>query len=697
MEKSHTTIKTSFKNIIIDEYIEDKIKKAVTNVNKIVILTNQFLNAYLLDRFYKKKKFPPINRTLIRYAQEMVTERFNKNRETNKLRENMKDYFDIHFNKCVFIEEDIISRSHLTKCLSYEEINIITDIKNNVTQHFFQYIDKAVNLTFNTREYYFRIKNDKKLSDDEKTIKIKKMNDVIKQIKTDISMFHKPCSSPSKYHKFIKEIRKNIIPKDRKKKIALTKEYPLAYDIKVSPFSYLHSMFYLNDLIYEKNEKNEKEHKKGINYKKVKLFQVIPQRTNIIPCHITIDSPALSELSWGKKEYMEFRTASKKKTPDEDLKRLWSLAFDLDDRVFKDKKIFKFAYMITTNGYDVSVLFERKNENEKLFTKKEKEILEKGKYLSKVKIKPWMKKRKLIAIDPNLGDLNHCAMYIDGEKKTGKKKNYLIEERYTRGQRNRDMDVTKFSKQMNDFKNQTIIAKKTVTEHEREFSQKYDSKSPKDFLKYCKEKNNLNRTLFDHYSDEFYRKTKWYRYINTQKSENKFMKRFEKSFGKPDECLVVYGDWSKDQAQKGNEPGISKRMRKVIKNYGYPLYLINEYKTSITCHKCHGKNENNFHEHVKKSVQKKLDKELIPKKVERKNYCGMKKVKKKKKEKKVLAKKSKVWGLQRCTNVKCKTYHNRDSNACMNMLNIAISILKGLGIPELFKPPKKSKLTTAIT
>ena len=49
-----------------------------------------------------------------------------------------------------------------------------------------------------------------------------------------------------------------------------------------------------------------------------------------------------------------------------------------------------------------------------------------------------------------------------------------------------------------------------------------------EFKLYCTEKNNVNRKLFEHYKDFLYRKLKLNAYINTQKSESKMVKNFEK-------------------------------------------------------------------------------------------------------------------------------------------------------------------------
>jgi hypothetical protein len=647
---THSTIKTSLSNIIKDMEIYNSIMDAVLDVNKIVIMTNLFINAYLTHCYKNNEQFPTINQNFILYAQQMVSKSNGSNHNEIELRSKMIRFYKDHFKDCIE-NTDIISRSHINVCLSYEVKNMLTMMENNITEHFIRYINKFVNVKLNTRGYYLDIKYNKKISDENKKILIKQINDEANAFEHDLITGDR--TSLPDYHEFIDELRKEIIPRDRLKIMKET-DKPLTYDIKVSPFSYLRSMFYLNDQIEKINKDNEIQFVDKFNNRRVKLFQIIPQRTRIIPCHITITSPALQELANGDEKYTRFKRISGQ-TEKTILNKIWDQAFNLDNKVFHKKK-YEFSYFITTNGKDVSIVFHKEAKNTVKTTKKQKkedkQTAEKGKYISEVKITERMKRKNIVAIDPNLGDLNHCAMYIRDDH-TGDKRDYLREIRYTRGQRNQDGGVKKFTKQMNELKKGTIINEKSVIEHERILSEKYDSKTVNNVLEYCKAKMDLNRQLFEHYEEPFYRKVKWFRYINRQKSESKYINNFKKAFGNSKECIVIYGDWSEEQGKKGNEPGVSKRLRKVFKNNGYKLYLIDEYGTSRTCNKCLDRNEQSFMEHVKKST----------------------------------GKKTKVWGLQRCKNVKCNTYHNRDSNACMNMLNITKCIFSNTKIPEQFICP----------
>ena len=115
---------------------------------------------------------------------------------------------------------------------------------------------------------------------------------------------------------------------------------------------------------------------------------------------------------------------------------------------------------------------------------------------------------------------------------------------------------------------------------------------------------------------------------------------------------------------KGKEPCVTKRLRKILRSFGYNVYLINEYNTSKICNNCN-------HE---------VD-----------NFLERKTNKPKNKGKNIL-----VWGLVRCKNENCnqatiqnkrityKTIYNRDTNAVLNMLYIVKTLIKTGKRPKLF-------------
>jgi len=135
------------------------------------------------------------------------------------------------------------------------------------------------------------------------------------------------------------------------------------------------------------------------------------------------------------------------------------------------------------------------------------------------------------------------------------------------------------------------------------------------------------------------------------------IKNFTNKFGSPEDVIIILGDYDRgNHIMKGCEPTILKRIRRIFKNAGFQVYLINEFRTSITCNGCHGEVEKFL------SRPSHKPKDII-------------------KQKQIL-----VNGLLRCTNVKhkCELIHNRDKNAVQNMLYILNSIINTGERPDIF-------------
>ena len=69
------------------------------------------------------------------------------------------------------------------------------------------------------------------------------------------------------------------------------------------------------------------------------------------------------------------------------------------------------------------------------------------------------------------------------------------------------------------------------------------------------------------------------------------MNRFKNMFGAPNEVVVGIGDYEQYKHRKFKEPVKGKGFRSMIKKEGYQVFLVDEYKTSCTCHNCHGRCE----------------------------------------------------------------------------------------------------------
>lgn len=126
------------------------------------------------------------------------------------------------------------------------------------------------------------------------------------------------------------------------------------------------------------------------------------------------------------------------------------------------------------------------------------------------------------------------------------------------------------------------------------------------------------------------------------------------------------GDYDKGgNNMKGIEPVICKRIRKIFKNAGYLVYLINEFRTSKICNSCHEELDNFLIRKSNKPRDIKKNKSILVHGLLRHEVVNPK-------------------GEQEHRRV-CNIIHNRDKNAVQNMLHIIEHIKKTGKRPSLFK------------
>ena len=657
--------KTPLKNIVKDTTILDQITLLVILINKIVVLAHQFIKLYLLFLYDKEEEFPMIDKDFVILIFKLITTRTDTrgrqcNSATLETLKELQSFFDKEFKDCI-IDTDIVCSTKLNYILAYEAIDMVKNIENNISEHFTDHVNKFVNCTYNVKTEIEKI-NDMKNTYDEKKEFRRIFYAKIRAVKKDLLNLSPTLESEEKYHKWVKAQRKYIIPSEILEKDVVN------YDVCVNPQDYIKPMIYINKQLDLLNDDIEDK------YQKIKLFHPIPLRTNISPSYITLDTCALINICIDE-DSIEYLNNVKSYAD-----KIWDDNFKTDKKEFK-RNGYSFHHMIATDGIGASILFMKIKADGKPIPKimpymaKQVKKLETVKYIEDIEITDAIRKKKVVTIDPNYGDLIYALMETPLYKNTikdndgkiiGEAFHNTIEFRYTQNQRRKEIGTKKYAKITENIKKtaQIEIGKKkgkkitkSVTEIETQLSD-YNSKvcDYKKFKEYCKQKNNINRILFNHYLSKIYRKFKFNRYINTQKSESKMINNFKNKFGDSKDILVIIGDFDKKENMKGKEPAICKKLRKIFQRHGYEAYLINEYHTSKLCNCCEHENENFL---MRKS---------------RKPKCANKQ--------------NLVWGIVRCKNVKCKLIHNRDVNACKNMQKIVRSIMKGKGRPEKYNKPK---------
>ena len=255
-------------------------------------------------------------------------------------------------------------------------IDIVTNINNNIKNHFLDYVNKYVNVCLNCKA---KAKEIDKIKSKEIRHRVKKkFNSILFKLKKDLIKADNNYESDIEFHEWLDKNRKNIIRKDKFLKDSIF------YDIEVKPQDYLKTMFYINSRLEIMNDNTEYP---------VKLFQIIPQRTNIIPKHIMLDSCGLADLTVTEKisEYLSNITKYKDD--------LWKSKFKTNRREFR-RKNYVFDYMIRTDGVACSILLIKSKDGKPLKeTKKmKKENAKKLEYpyIENVEITDEMKGKRLV-------------------------------------------------------------------------------------------------------------------------------------------------------------------------------------------------------------------------------------------------------------------------------------------------------------
>ena len=684
----HKTVKVPLLHILTDPKLQVDINNAVIRCHKIVTRTMFFLKFYFLSYYDQFASLPIIDHTLIETCLKIVCLPPSSGCKPSKDTQNLKDHltpFYTDFSKLIVNEP--LSYTNFITVFNYLATEILTMYENNIKQHYSKYINHYLNAIFVKKSQIKKIEQ----SDLDQTQKKEEIDNIhinLKNIKSDLlNPSNDHLESNEEDHDWIKYKKSKILPN----KPFFEKNFVL-YDVHKYPFEYLPGMIYMM---------------KEVEKTGLKMLNVFPLRTEIIPKHMPIDTTTVVHLFCvGNKEELANNI---RKFKDE----IWNIILNTKKRCFK-KKNYHFHHMIKTDGVSCSLLFSRiKNENEDEKKKKDKKNKNKNNKISNVSIDtevPYINKlpdythlkdKKIVAIDPGKCDLIHC---IDGDTKDSNKF------RYTQDQRRKETKKKKFAnihlelkcnseiytiKDLNNnqytktqFFYKDILMSESVQKIEEPKKPKKKTKSVKDkctekkektvmelkqnkkvmdlesklshfnrktldltqYKMYLIEKCEVNHKLLEFYKQDLFRKLKLNSYLNTLKSEQKMINNFERIFGKKDEVVVCFGDHQQKSHLKHMEPTKGVGMRKLFKRAGYQIYLVNEFRTSCRCANCGGKNE----KFMKRNNPRPFQKGSIE-----------------------------VHGLLRCQNG-CSLW-NRDTNAAINIYKIAKNAVEGKERPEYLK------------
>jgi len=616
----------NYKKFQYDPEFHGVLFDAVERVNKIVFHVGMFMKMYFLhlldgDEEFPDKNgcYPAINVQLIGDIINVITYKKGTRGRSPVITDSVKSiqkFYDKHY-KPLLKKEDIICRDNLKQLLAYEGREIIKNIKTNIATHFMSHLRFFVEIAYGFDKELEKINGEKILLNKKNALK-KKIYEEMKLVVDDIINLEGVYVSEKAYtgkeehhHEDIFKHHGLFIPN----KASFRKNY-VPYDVKANPLDYFIQMIYINREIDEINKKiivdNQNKTKKRPLYK---LFNALPLRTEIVPKYITLDTIALIDLfiTTNSKQYRD------KPTDYGDL--VWKRFFKINSKSFRQNG-YKFNHMIKTDGVACSILFIKQDDtpirdtNVPYLNNMPNDIVELA-----------FKLQDLVYLDPGKNDLFNAMKVVNGK---------IVFFRYTNAQRKHYTKKIKYQKIRNDEAENTIIKGRSVKEIQESLME-FNSKSCdfEKFKDYVAKKIEVNRLLFNYYSQVLFRKLNWNTYINTQRNEDLVINDFIKKMGSPDKTIIILGDWS-TQGIKGKESTILQRLRKIFTRRGFKVYLVDEYNTSKLCSCCHEPTENlKVHENSKS-----------------------------------------IWKLLRCNS--CGAIHNRDHNACKNIKFVTEKIISSL-------------------
>jgi transposase len=605
-----------------------KITDAVIKCNKIVINTLMFMKLYLLDYFEKNNKLPEIDKVFVNSCMKILCNESASGRPPKKEIKELKDKLTAFYNSDYkpLIKDTDLNYTHLNTVLDYITIGIITMYENNIKLHYVEYIERYVNIVWKKKETIVKIKEENKDEEKQKEL-VNEFCRQLRKIKTDILEVSKEYTSDVKYHNWIKEIKKTITPNKEK-----YMKDNLYYDLQCNPQDYLPCMIRMM---------------KEVEKDKVIIYNVFPMRNDIIMKSIKLDTTTLVHLLFTQKQgnktdYLLEGNLKKNKN------KIWDFFFRTERQCFKKPK-YTFHHMIETDGISCSIFMLRNDligkriPNIKIGSNSEQYIDELSDYTN-------IKNKKIVCIDPGKTDILYC---VDGDNKDAN------EFRYTQDSRRKECKIKKYAKIILEFKKEKIDGK-TIIEYETELS-KLNRKTLtiKDFKEYIKKKSEINNKLYKFYEKYIFRKLKLNGYMNRKKNEQKLINNFKKIFGKPEETIVIFGDFEQKQHMKYKEPIKGKGMRTLFRQNKYKTYLVDEFRTSCMCSIC----KTEIGRCEKFQIRKN------PKPYKSGNIL--------------------VHGALRCKN--CEAVWNRDVNGATNIHRIAKNAINGLERPKYLCRKKKDE------
>jgi len=398
----YQSIKCSLKSVLKDDTIMEILEANVKIMHTLITRTLLFMKCYYLKCYYEGEVLFAADSKFVINVMKTMTIKNPQGRpsseENNTMQNHLKLFYEENMGD-VMPENDFLNCKNLATVMAYAANDIVQNYENNIKTHFIKHVGRFVNVMYEKKRLVAVIKETVQDAP-ERQRRISELCSFLKKVKNDLLLPHENFESDESEHEFILETRANILPQR-------PLEEDSAYlDISIHPWEYLNGMIYMSIGVEQRHEK---------------LYNVFPLVTTIIPGHIRLDTTCLVNLFVSKKHGI----GAKKKYNDGNVNyqaEIWGHFFKIEKKQFylgSSNHHYGFDYQILTDGVSVVLLLKRKSllgVNKRGPTRKrKKKKKKKEKYISDEDIDlDELKNKKLVAIDPNMGDLLFC---VDSDRK----------------------------------------------------------------------------------------------------------------------------------------------------------------------------------------------------------------------------------------------------------------------------------------
>ena len=614
---TYKTVKIPLKTIFKRQELLGTLNAHITELNDLVIHTYQFIRLYLLHCFENQIPFPDIDESWVRYCLTILGEKtgFGMHARNTSVLSLLTSFYEKEYQPLFNHQKhDIRNKSQL---ITHIATQIYTSIVVNVQEHFVKHFKRFVR------------KTTKDLITD-KTVLYSLTKQLLDLEWEEIDPLFSSWKETYLHHILPTEDINTSIP----------------YDVKVRPLFYLKFMMQMCYFLEERGSK---------------LFQCIPQRTEIIPKYVLFDTTGIFDLLCPTHDNrgLPIRKTEWIKHIVEHQDAIWRLFLNLDHPVFKQKG-YTFNYQIRTDSFGCSLMFIKKGtikmKNGRM-KKPKKEDIEAAKANSPYKKLEALSEediqrlstKKVVGLDPG----KFVLTYMMDE--AGNKLRYTAAQRRHETKSNRQRDIMAHEKKLDGVQ----LIEATLSEKNSK-TMNYDL-----FKQYIVAKEIVNRETSVFYQQIIWRKFKFRTVSLSQQSLDRFINKIKTVFG--EDIVIAYGDWSQPVQLKNQPPTMNKGIRKIIAK-NMDVVSVHEYNTSKKCCDCHSDLEYYQREIVPEPIIESTALEITDTLLTLKE--GEEKAKKKKKEKK------EVWRLQICRECvssenKIIIFKNRDANSALNILYLA--------------------------